>query len=104
MQMKNMYQHFSHSHPTICIFSDMYVFHLYFLACNCVLKNTLYHNSSVCNGTTGQCLCKSYVGGRQCEHCAENYYNTTTHGCRRKYHLTKLLRRIDEEDLNHKYN
>lgn len=64
-----------------------------FLACNCVLENTLYHNSSVCNGTNGQCLCKSYVGGRQCERCAENYFNASTHGCRRKYHLMKFLER-----------
>ncbi|XP_046845444.1 laminin subunit gamma-1-like [Xenia sp. Carnegie-2017] len=49
--------------------------------CSCVLNNTIYHNSSICNATTGQCSCKSYVGGLQCERCAENYYNTS-HGCR----------------------
>jgi hypothetical protein len=60
------------------------------LACNCVLNNTLYHNSSVCNATSGQCVCKSYVGGLQCERCADNYYNTS-HGCRRKHHILCCL-------------
>lgn len=28
-------------------------------------------------------MCKTYVGGRQCERCDDNYYNTS-HGCRGK--------------------
>ena len=70
-------------------FSDILAF--VFLACNCVLNNTVNHNSSVCNVTSGRCSCKTYVGGQQCERCDDNYYNTS-HGCRgREYFVTSLL-------------
>ena len=48
--------------------------------CDCVLPNTWYGNSSVCNETTGQCSCKPKIGGRQCDRCHENAYNTSR-GC-----------------------
>lgn len=50
------------------------------LDCECVLPNTLYGNSTVCNETTGQCTCKPRIGGRQCDRCHENAYNTSR-GC-----------------------
>lgn len=48
--------------------------------CACVEPNTLYGNSTVCNETTGQCACKPRIGGRQCDRCHENAYNTSN-GC-----------------------
>lgn len=48
--------------------------------CDCVLPNTMYGNSSVCNKTSGTCTCKPKIGGRQCDRCHENAYNTSR-GC-----------------------
>lgn len=48
--------------------------------CDCVLPNTMYGNSSVCNETSGKCTCKPKIGGRQCDRCHENAYNTSR-GC-----------------------
>ena len=48
--------------------------------CDCVLPNTMYGNSSVCNETSGSCTCKPKIGGRQCDRCHENAYNTSR-GC-----------------------
>ncbi|XP_048586842.1 laminin subunit gamma-1 [Nematostella vectensis] len=49
--------------------------------CDCVLPNTLYGNSTVCNATTGQCTCKEKISGRTCDRCHENAYNTSDRGC-----------------------
>lgn len=48
--------------------------------CDCVEPNTLYGNSTVCNETTGLCTCKPRIGGRRCDRCHENAYNTSR-GC-----------------------
>ena len=40
----------------------------------------MYGNSSVCNETSGKCSCKAKIGGRQCDRCHENAYNTSR-GC-----------------------
>lgn len=69
---------YSSSSPNTCFFSSPPPPCV--LDCDCVLPNTLYGNSSVCNETTGQCTCKPRIGGRQCDRCHENAYNTSR-GC-----------------------
>lgn len=68
----------SNSSPNSCFF--FFFSSSCALDCECVLPNTLYGNSTVCNETTGQCTCKPRIGGRQCDRCHENAYNTSR-GC-----------------------
>ncbi|XP_067121237.1 laminin subunit gamma-1 [Centruroides vittatus] len=55
-------------------------------ACNCyhygTLEQDLFSNVLICNEKTGQCPCKRSVEGRQCDRCAEGYWNITSNsGC-----------------------
>ena len=48
-------------------------------ACECHLPGTIGGNSSGCDEMTGQCSCNStwHIGGRLCDRCEENAWNTT---------------------------
>lgn len=35
-------------------------------------------DSSQCDGSTGQCACKSHVTGRACDMCRDNYWKLST--------------------------
>lgn len=54
------------------------------LPCGCEVKGTV-NGSGVCNGTTGQCPCKSNVEGLRCYRCSAHTYNLSfanaKHGC-----------------------
>lgn len=36
---------------------------------------------TVCNRTSGQCVCKDHVTGRRCDQCESGYWNLTSSGC-----------------------
>lgn len=55
-------------------------------ACNCyhygTLEQDLFSDILICNEKNGQCPCKRNVEGRQCDKCAEGYWNITSNsGC-----------------------
>ena len=49
--------------------------------CQCDEIGTVANFIENCNASTGQCLCKSNVVGRDCNTCASNYTNLQDAGC-----------------------
>jgi len=49
----------------------MYIYG-FFLACTCHLLGTV--GNAGCNMMTGECTCKRYVTGRDCNECLPEYY------------------------------
>ena len=45
---------------------------VFILACEC---NAIGINNDVCDVETGQCDCKTNYGQRQCDACADGYFN-----------------------------
>lgn len=42
-------------------------------ACDCNMTGS--HAGTICDAETGQCICKSNVGGRQCNQCVEGSFS-----------------------------
>ena len=59
------------------------------VACIC---NAEWSVSDVCDNVTGQCQCISGVGGRTCDRCLDNHFNSThLIGCQARQHFTISL-------------
>ena len=50
-----------------------------FAACDCHLAGTVGGNNSVCDVVSGQCSYNTtwFIGGRRCDRCEENAWNTS---------------------------
>ena len=48
------------------------------IGCNCDITGS---ESSLCDKYTGQCPCKSNVGGRTCDRCQPGFYGFGADGC-----------------------
>ena len=44
-----------------------------FVGCSCYLNGTV--PNTYCHLTTGQCVCKDHVEGKQCNQCSHGYWN-----------------------------
>ena len=49
------------------------------VGCDCDAEGTV--SGTVCNRTSGQCVCKDHVTGRRCDQCESGYWNLTSSGC-----------------------
>lgn len=60
---------------------------LYFSDCQCSKAGTLA-GVNKCDMSTGQCVCKPDVGGRDCDRCLDGFYNlqeSNPYGCDCKF-------------------
>lgn len=62
------------------------------LACDCYAPGTASGNDTICDRVTGQCMCNATIniGGRRCDRCMENSWNTSA-GCQGKVSLRSML-------------
>ena len=59
---------------------DSDVSYLVFVGCSCYLNGTV--PNTYCHLTTGQCVCKDHVEGKQCDQCSHGYWNIDSgEGC-----------------------
>ena len=55
-------------------------------ACNCYTLGTASGNDTMCDQVTGQCMCNATanIGGRRCDKCMENSWNSSAGVCQGK--------------------
>ena len=58
--------------------------------CSCSLTGSV---SRDCDPVTGQCQCRTGIGGNRCDRCAEGYFGFSQRGCQRKWWRWLLWRK-----------
>ena len=65
------------------VYRECFIYFIYlykkFAACDCNPIGTLTVDE--CSVDGGVCVCKSGVGGRQCDRCIPSFYNFSSDGC-----------------------